>query len=228
MLRHRRSAGRKGERSHVNEQHALSHRHTGCKLESGRPDAMRKVKIFAVTLIALAMALSAHAADNRYPATFVKSIKIEQASGKTAWENKDFLDCQDVVLTAEDVLYALRHMRRVSKRSYLMPQAQETGCEGSALVTFKNGKSLAIGIEPTGRVSTAELNEKLEPTADPGSYYDCEPCNDRKMALLKDALNRADERRLKRLEAEGRIPPGQAEPRLKALRESREPKPSRN
>jgi hypothetical protein len=42
------------------------------------------------------------------------------------------------------------------------------------------------------------------------------------MAMLKDALNRADERRLKRLEAEGQIPPGQAEPRLKMLRASRE------
>ncbi|MFS2166628.1 hypothetical protein [Variovorax sp. Varisp62] len=189
---------------------------------------MRKVNIFAVTLVTVAMALSAHAADKRYPATFVKSIKIDEPSGKTAWENKDFLDCQDVVLTDEDVLYALRHMRRVSKRSYLRPQAQETGCEGSALITFKNGKTLAIGIEPTGRISTAELGEELEPTTDPGSYYDCEPCNHRKMARLKDALNRADERRLKRLEAEGQIPPDQAEPRLKALRESREPKPSKN
>lgn len=189
---------------------------------------MRKVNIFAVALVVIPLALSVHAADKRYPATFVKSIKIDEPSGKTAWENKDFLDCQDVVLTVEDVLFALRHMRRVSKRSYLEPQAQETGCEGGALITFKNGKTLAIGIEPTGRISTAELDEELRPTADPGSYYDCEPCNDRKMALLKDALNRADERRLKRLEAEGQIPPGQAEPRLKALRESREPKPSRN
>lgn len=190
---------------------------------------MRKVSVFAATLATVAMALPVHAADKRYPAAFVKSIKIDNPSGKTAWENKDFLDCQDVVLTVEDVFYALRHMRRVSKRSYLVPQAQETGCEGSALVTFKNGKILAIGIEPTGRISTAELNEALGPTTDPGSYYECEPCNDRKMAMLKDALNRADERRLKRLEAEGQIPPGQAEPRLKALKESREPKPpSRN
>lgn len=186
---------------------------------------MRKVIILAVTLVALAMALSVHAADKRYPAAFVRSIKIDNPSGKTAWENKDFLDCQDVVLTVEDVFFALRHMRRVSKRAYLVPQTQETGCEGSALVTFKNGKILAMGIEPTGRISTAELDEALGPTSDPGNYYDCEPCNDRKMALLKDALNRADERRLKRLETEGKIPPGQAEPRLKALRESREPKP---
>jgi hypothetical protein len=41
------------------------------------------------------------------------------------------------------------------------------------------------------------------------------------MALLKDALNRADERRLRKLEAEGKIPPGEAERRLKALRVSR-------
>ena len=70
---------------------------------------MRKVNIFAVTLVTVAMALSAHAADKRYPATFVKSIKIDEPSGKTAWENKDFLDCQDVVLTDEDVLYAVSY-----------------------------------------------------------------------------------------------------------------------
>jgi hypothetical protein len=189
---------------------------------------MRKVNIFAAALVTVAMAVPVHAADKRYPAAFVKSIKIDEPSSKTAWENKDFLNCQDVVLNVEDVLFALRHMRRVSKRSYLQPQAQETGCEGSALITFKNGKNLAIGIEPTGRISTAELDKEFKPTADPGSYYECEPCNDRKMAQLKEALNRADERRLKRLEAEGQIPPSQAEPRLKALRESREPKPSKN
>jgi hypothetical protein len=42
------------------------------------------------------------------------------------------------------------------------------------------------------------------------------------MVLLKDALDRADERRLKRLEAEGQIPPGEAERRLKWVRAERD------
>jgi hypothetical protein len=41
------------------------------------------------------------------------------------------------------------------------------------------------------------------------------------MELLKDALDRADERRLRKAEAEGKIPPGEAERRLKALRTGR-------
>jgi hypothetical protein len=48
------------------------------------------------------------------------------------------------------------------------------------------------------------------------------------MALLKDALNRADERRFRQAVAEGKISPAQAEARLKTLREEREPKPSKN
>jgi hypothetical protein len=41
----------------------------------------------------------------------------------------------------------------------------------------------------------------------PSRYYDCAPCNKRKMHLLQDALDRATERRLKELKRLGRLPP---------------------
>lgn len=53
------------------------------------------------------------------------------------------------------------------------------------------------------------------------SFYECSPCRERKMALLKDALNRADERRLKRLVAEGQLSASEAELRLKRVRAER-------
>ena len=189
---------------------------------------MNKTNILAVALLLASPVCATHAADKRYPVAYVKKIEITEPSLRSAWERKDFLDCDDVVLTEDDVLYALRHMRRVSEKSYYSEDTERTGCLGGARVFFKNGKAITIGIEPSGRINTFELNAKLEPAGRPETYYECEPCASRKMALLKDALNRADERRLKRLEAEGQIPPGQAEPRLKALREGREPKPSKN
>lgn len=42
------------------------------------------------------------------------------------------------------------------------------------------------------------------------------------MTLLKDALNRADERRLKKLVAEGRLSASEAEFRLKRVRDERD------
>lgn len=177
--------------------------------------------LMATAFAAAAVAFPAHAADRRYPVADVRQIEITEPSIRTAWENKDFLDCDDVTLTEEDVRYALQHMRRVPEKSYSGENVERSGCLGGARVTFKNGKAIAIGIEPTGRINTFELNAKLKPTSGPETYYECQPCKVRKMDLLKDALDRADERRLKRLEAEGKIPPGEAERRLTMLRANR-------
>lgn len=176
----------------------------------------------AVPLVFFGAAFPADAADKRYPIAYVQKLEVTHSTRRSAWENKDFLDCDDVVLTEEDVRYALRHMRRISWKSYDPENTDTTGCEGAALVTFKNGKILAMGIEPTGRISTGEFDARMKPTASPPSFYECDPCRQRKMALLKDALHRADERRLKRLEAEGRIPPGEAEVRLKRSKAERD------
>jgi len=184
---------------------------------------MNKVNILLMSLAAAAAVAAGqlHAADKRYPLNSVQKIEIIEPSSGSAWEDKDFLDCSDVILTEEDVRYALQHMRRVSRKSYFSEYTERTGCAGGASVTFKNGKIIVIGIEPTGRINTFEADAKLEPTSTPGSFYDCAPCKDRKMNLLKDALDRADERRLRKAEAEGLIPPGEAERRLKAVRTSR-------
>lgn len=185
---------------------------------------MSKTRIFMATaaLAAAATAISTQAADRRYPITYVQRVEVTHPSHRSAWENKDFLNCDDVVLTEEDVRYALRHMRRVSWKAYDPENTDTTGCEGHALVTFKNGRVLAMGIEPTGRIGTAEFDAKMKIVAGSTSFYECSRCRGRKMALLKDALDRADERRLKRLEAEGQIPPGEAERRLKWLRAERD------
>jgi len=177
--------------------------------------------ISAALLIAAAV-LPAQAADRRYPISYVQKVEITEPSGRTVWENKDFLSCDDVVLTEEDVFFALRHMRRISRSAYDPEKTDTTGCEGDALVTFKNGRILAMGIEPNGRTLALEYNARMKLTGSPTSFYECAPCRDRKMALLKDALHRADERRLKRLEAEGKIPPGEAEVRLKRSKAERD------
>ncbi|WP_422086547.1 hypothetical protein [Variovorax sp.] len=182
---------------------------------------MKKTEMLLAGAV-LGVAAVAQAADKRYPIAYVQSVEITDPSRRTAWEDKDFLNCDDVVLTQEDVRYALQHMRRISEKSYDPENMGSTGCKGSALVTFKNGRVLAMGIEPTGRISTGEFDRKMNPTASPPGFYECHPCGERKMALLKDALNRADERRLKRLEAEGQMAPGEAERRLKVLRASRD------
>jgi hypothetical protein len=183
---------------------------------------MSNPNILGIAALAATVALlPVHAADRRYPLGNVVKIEITEPSIRSAWENKNFLDCDDVVLTEEDVRHALRHMRKVPEKSYFDEYAERTGCLGGARVTFKNGKTIAIGIEPTGRINTFELNAKLEPMPGPETYYECQPCKVRKMNLLRDALDRADERRLRKAEAEGKIPPGEAERRLKALRASR-------
>jgi hypothetical protein len=190
---------------------------------------MSKVGSLLVAMIAASATFGAGAADKRYPLRLVKKIEIVVPSGRTAWEDKNFLDCSDVVLTEEDVRFALRHMRRVSERSFSGEKIERTGCSGGAAVTFKTGRIIVIGVEPTGRINVFESDAKLEPlVGGSSSYYDCEPCNTRKMALLKDALNRADERRFRQAAAEGKISQAQAEARLKALRGEREPKPSKN
>ncbi|REM25682.1 hypothetical protein DSI31_21415, partial [Mycobacterium tuberculosis] len=117
---------------------------------------------------------------------------------------------------------ALRHMRRVSWGAYDPENTDTTGCEGEAIVTFKNGKILAMGIEPNGRISTGEFYAGMKPTASPPNFYECDPCRKRKMALLKDALYRADERRLKKLVAEGQLSASEAELRLKRTRDERD------
>jgi hypothetical protein len=158
---------------------------------------MSRAGILRVALAAAAVIVPAHAADKRYPVDSIKQIDIVDPSSGSAWENKNLLDCADVVLTEDDVRYALRHMRKVSKKSYFSEDTQRTGCSGGASVTFKNGKTIVVGIEPTGRINVFESNAKLDPIAGTESFYDCEPCNDRKMALLKDALGRATDRRLR-------------------------------
>jgi hypothetical protein len=107
--------------------------------------------------------------------------------------------------TEEGVRCALQHIRRVSRKSYFSEYTERTGCSGGALVAFKNGKIIVIGVEPPGRINIFEADAKLEPTKAPESFYDCAPCKDRKMKLLTDALDRADERRLRKAEAEGKI-----------------------
>ena len=177
----------------------------------------------AAALIAMAAALLAQAADKRYPIEYVRKVKVTEPSKRNiAWENKDFLNCDDVVLTQEDVLYALRHMRRVSWKGYDPEKVDATGCEGEALVTFKNGQVLAMGIEPTGRIGTAEYDAQMKIVSGSTSFYECVPCRDRKMALLKDALYRADERRLNKLVAEGQLSASEAQNRLKRARDSRD------
>ena len=184
---------------------------------------MRRINnLVASALVGAAGISSAHAADPRYPIAYVQTVKITLPSHRSAWENKDFLDCDDVVLTEEDVRYALRRMRRVLWRGYDPEKVDTTGCEGEAFVTFKNGRILAMGIEPTGRIATAEYDAKMKVVAGSSSFYECHPCRDRKMTLLKDALNRADERRLKKLVAEGQLSANEAELRLKRLRDGRD------
>lgn len=185
---------------------------------------MKRVSIYQATAAVLAAitAISAQAADRRYPVAYVKKIEINEPSGRTVWENKDFLDCDDVVLTEEDVRYALLHMRRVSWNAYDPEKTETTGCEGGALITFKNERILAIGIEPNGRTLALEYDAKMKLTGSPTSFYECSPCRDRKMAFLKDALYRADERRLKKLVAEGQLSASEAEFRLKRVRDERD------
>lgn len=192
-------------------------------MENAGANAMKRniaLLIPVAFLIAAAM-FPAQASDRRYPISHVQKVEITEPSGSTVWENKDFLDCDDVVLTEEDVLFALRHMRRISRSAYNPEKTDTTGCEGGANVTFKNGKILIMGIEPNGRTLALEYDARMNRMSSPTSFYECSPCRNRKMALLKDALNRADKRRLRKLEAEGKIPPGEAERRLKALRVSR-------
>lgn len=110
---------------------------------------MRRINnLVASALVGAAGLSSAHAADPRYPIAYVQTVKITLPSHRSAWENKDFLDCDDVVLTEEDVRYALRRMRRVLWRGYDPEKVDITGCEGEAFVTFKNGRILAMSIEP--------------------------------------------------------------------------------
>jgi hypothetical protein len=180
---------------------------------------MREINaLVATTLIVAARASPAQAADRRYPLGSVRKIEIIEPSSGSAWEDKDFLDCADVILTEEDVRYALQHIGRVSRKSYFSEYTERTGCSGGASVTFKNGKIILIGVEPTGRSNIFEADAKLEPTKAPESFYECAPCKDRKMNLLKDALDRADEGRLRKAEAKGLIPAGEAERRIRASR----------
>ena len=185
---------------------------------------MNKTNVLAAAaaLATAAVVLPAQAADRRYPISYVKKVEVTHPSHRSAWENKDFLKCDNVVLTEEDVRYALKYMRRISWKTYDPEKMDTTGCEGQALVTFKNGRILAMGIEPTGRIGTAEYDAKMKFVAGSSSFFECYPCRERKMALLKDALNRADERRLMRLEAEGQIPRGEAEVRVRRMRAERE------
>ena len=183
---------------------------------------MRKLNNLVATALIVAAGISpAQAADRRYPIAYVQKVEVTEPSDRTVWENKDFLDCDDVVLTEGDVRYALRHMRLVSWSAYDPEKTDTTGCEGGAFVTFKNGRILAMGIEPNGRTLAVEYDARMKFTGTPTSFYECAPCGERKMALLKDALNRADERRLRKLVAEGQLSAVEAELRLERGRAER-------
>lgn len=137
---------------------------------------MRRINnLVASALVGAAGLSSAHAADPRYPIAYVQTVKITLPSHRSAWENKVFLDCDDVVLTEEDVRYALRRMRRVLWRGYDPEKVDTTGCEGEAFVTFKNGRILAMGIEPTGRIATAEYDAKMKVVAGSSSILRMPP-----------------------------------------------------
>jgi hypothetical protein len=123
---------------------------------------MNKASIFRVAaVLVMATVFPAQAADRLYPIAYVQKVEVTEPSDRTAWEDKDFLNCDDVVLTEEDVRYALRHMRRVSWKAYAPENGNTVGCKGGALVTFKNGRAFSMGIEPTGRISTAEYDAKM-------------------------------------------------------------------
>jgi hypothetical protein len=140
------------------------------------------------------------AADAAYPANSVQKIDIFEPSSSSSWEDKDWLDCNDVVLTEEDEQYALQHMRRISEKSYFSEEnIDRSGCAGGAAITFHNGRIFIMDIEPTGRIRIFETTKKLKSIGKPSRYYDCQPCKKRKMELLKDALNRATERRIQKL-----------------------------
>jgi hypothetical protein len=150
---------------------------------------------------------TAHAADARYPVRQVQKIDIISPSESSSWASKNWLDCDDVVLTEEDVRYALQHIRRISRKEFFSEDRERTGCSGSASVRFQNGRLIVIGVEPSGFVNIFEATETLKPKSIPESFYDCAPCNKRKMDLLQDALDRATEQRLKELKRQGRLPP---------------------
>ncbi len=175
----------------------------------------------AVAALLFAVGYPANAADKRYRIDSVKSIEVIEPSNGSVWENKDLLDCSDVVLTEDDVRYALRHIRRVTEKAFFSEKTERTGCSGGASVTFSNGKIIVIGVEPTGRINIFEADAKLEPTGAPESYYECDPCRTRKMILLQDAFDRADERRLKKLVGQGRVSSAEAELLLQKARSAR-------
>lgn len=113
-----------------------------------------------VTVIsAMAIASMLHAADARYPVRQVQKIDIIEPSGGSSWEDKNWLDCNDVILTEEDVRYALQHMRKISEKHYFGEYMERTGCSGGASVKFKSGKIIVMGIEPTGRINLFEANK---------------------------------------------------------------------
>lgn len=182
---------------------------------------MKRINMLLAAFVATATGALAHAADKRYPLDSVRKIEVIEPSSGSVWENKDLLDCADVVLTEEDVRYALRHIRRVTEKVFFSEETERTGCSGGASVTFSNGKIIVIGVEPTGRINIFEANAKLEPTRAPESYYECNPCRKRKMSLLQDAFDRADERRLKKLVAQGRISSAEAQVLLQKARSGR-------
>ncbi|WP_279214001.1 hypothetical protein [Delftia acidovorans] len=161
----------------------------------------------AISAMAMTMVSSLYAGDARYPVKTIQKIDIISPSESSSWASKNWLDCDDVVLTEEDVRYALQHIRRISRKAFFSEDRERTGCAGSASVRFQNGKLIVIGVEPTGFINIFEATETLKPKSISESFYDCPPCNKRKMDLLQDALDRATERRLKELKRQGRLPP---------------------
>ena len=71
----------------------------------------------AISAMAMTMVSSLYAGDARYPVKTIQKIDIISPSESSSWASKNWLDCDDVVLTEEDVRYALQHIRRISRKA---------------------------------------------------------------------------------------------------------------
>ena len=58
---------------------------------------MTRIGMLLAALVATAAGALTHAADKRYPLDSVKKIEVVEPSNGSVWENKDLLDCSDVV-----------------------------------------------------------------------------------------------------------------------------------
>lgn len=132
-------------------------------------------------LQAIALTLSitpTWAAEQRFVMPAIATIEITEASGRTLIERKELHDCSTFVLRENDVRYALRHSRRVSRQTF-DEQLVSIGCYGSAQLAFRDGSGALAVIEPTGRMTLS-----FERGARSGRtyYFGCSACQDRAFA----------------------------------------------